>query len=299
MKKCHILVLNGGGAMGAIETHFLSMLDTGKQTLEGIDLICGASIGGILAAAYATGKSFSEVDDVFQKRAKECFVKRCAAYVNPLANPTYRSDCLEKVVRDMIGDVKLGDVKRIYPKLKIIIPAVNLSEDVYVQFNNFTHEYDDIPLWKLAMMTSAAPTYYSGQDLNGDVYVDSGIIECDPIMTATTMAKKYFGVPFINQRVMMLGTGLDRDPTPMPPKRYESFNLLDVATEVLSEYTCLSNKLFVKQVADGLGLDYWNFWNPVNVEGKLADWKSIPKWVAEADKHRTEFLAAWDEWLSK
>ena len=76
MKKCHILVLNGGGAMGAIETHFLSMLDTGKQTLEGIDLICGASIGGILAAAYATGKSFSEVDDVFQKRAKECFVKR-------------------------------------------------------------------------------------------------------------------------------------------------------------------------------------------------------------------------------
>lgn len=299
MKKCNILILNGGGAMGAIETHFLSMLSTDKQTLDGIDVICGASIGGILTAAYATGKSFSEVDDVFQKRAKECFVKRCMAKISPLASPTYRSDCLEKVVRDMIGDVTLGDVRKIYPKLKVIIPSVNLSDDIYTQFSNFNHEYDDIPLWKLAMMTSAAPTYYEGQEFNGKCYVDSGIIECDPLLTATTMAKKHLGVPFINQRVLMIGTGMDRDPTPMPTKRYNSFNILEVATEVLSEYTCLSNKLFVKQVADGLGLGYWNFWNPVNVEGKLADWKSIPKWVEEADKHREQFLKTWDEWLNK
>lgn len=298
MKKLNLIILNGGGAMGSIETHFLSMLPITQQNLENVDLIVGASIGGILAAAYATGKTFSEVDDVFQARAKECFVKRCAAKINPLANPTYKSSALEKVVRDMVGDMTLGDVSKVYPKLKIVIPAVNITDDVYVQFSNFTHEYDDVPLWKLAMMTSAAPTYYEGQEWKGACYVDSGIVECDPLLTATTMAKKYLGVPFLGQRVLMLGSGLDRDPTPMPTKRYNSFNLLEVATEVLSEYTCLSNKLFVKSVADGLGLGYFNFWNPVAVEGKLADWKSIPKWVAEADKHRTEFLQVWDEWLN-
>ena len=124
--------------------------------------------------------------------------------------------------------------------------------------------------------------------------VSLNVIHC----LATTMAKKHLGVPFMNQKVLMIGTGMDRDPTPMPTKRYNSFNILEVATEVLSEYTCLSNKLFVKQVADGLGLGYWNFWNPVNVEGKLADWKSIPKWVAEADKHKEGFLQAWNEWIN-
>lgn len=285
--------------MGVLETHFLSMLPETEQNLDKVDVLIGASIGGILAAAYATGqRSFKEIDDVFQARAKECFVKRCAAYLNPLACPTYKSSSLEKVVRDMIGDVKLGDVSKRYPKLKLVIPAVNLSDDIYVQFSNFTHEYDDIPLWKLAMMTSAAPTYYEGQEWNGACYIDSGLIECDPIMTATTFVKKYLRVPFMKQAVLMLGTGMDRDPEPMPTKRYNGFTKLDVATEVLSEYACLSNKLFVKQIADGLGLGFFNFWNPVNVEGDLADWKSIPKWVAEADKHRTRFLSVWYNWLN-
>jgi len=296
MRKAKILVLNGGGCMGALETHFLSMLPTDQQNLEGIDLVVGASIGGILTAAYATGRQFSEIDDVFQARAKECFTKRCMAKLNPLACPVYRSDKLEAVVKDMVGDVKLGDVKQIYPKLHVVIPALNLSDDIYVQFSNFTHDYDQIPLWKLAMMTSAAPTYFDGQELDGKVFVDSGLIECDPLMTAATMAKKYLGIPFVHQSILMLGTGMDRDPTPMPPKRYNSFNLLDVATEVLSEYACLSNKLFVKQIADGLGLGFFNFWNPVNVEGDLADWKSIPKWIADADTHRNEFLEVWDAW---
>jgi len=298
MKKLRILVLNGGGAMGSLETHFLSMLPSAEQNLNKVDLIVGASIGGILTAAYATGKNFTEVDNVFQARAGECFVKRFAAKINPLASPTYRSDCLEKVVRDMVGETTLGEVQSIYPKLHVVIPSVNLSDDIYTQFSNFTDEWSAVKLWKLAMMTSAAPSYYAGQDFCGKCYVDSGIIECDPLLTATTLAKKYLGVPFLGQSVLMLGTGMDRDPTPMPTSRYNSFNLLQIATEVLSEYACLSNKLFVKQVADGLGLGYFNFWNPVNVEGDLADWKSIPKWVAEADKHKDEFIRVWDEWLN-
>ena len=299
MKKCKLLILNGGGAMGAIETHFLSMLPKEKQTLKGIDVLAGVSIGGVLAAAYATGEhSFTEIDELFQAKAKDCFVKRTAAKINPLACPTYDTASLEKVVREIIGEKTLGDVKDSYPDLKLIIPSLNLTDDIYVPFTNINNDNDCIKLWKLAMMTSAAPSYYAGQELCGKVYVDAGLIECDPLMTATTMVKKHLGIPFIGQSVMMLGTGLDRDPTPMPPKRYNGFWLLQIATEVLSEYACLSNKLFTNMCAEGLGLGYFNYWNPVAVEGKLADWKSIPKWIEEADKHRDEFLQAWDEWMT-
>ena len=61
MRRCNILILNGGGAMGAIETHFLSMLPASQQNLSRCNLICGASIGGILTAAYSIGHRFDEV----------------------------------------------------------------------------------------------------------------------------------------------------------------------------------------------------------------------------------------------
>lgn len=300
MKKCHILCLNGGGALAALEIHFLAMLDSSKQNLEGVDVLAGVSAGALLAAAMATGRSFGEIDTVFQKRAKECFTKRFAAKINPLACPTYRSDTMEKVLNEMIGaNFTMRDVKKIYPRLNVILPSLNVSDDIYCPFHNFTHEYDNKKLVDLAMASSAAPTYFEGRDMDGRCYIDAGLIEVDPLLTATTMAKKYLGAPFLSQKVMMLGSGMDRDPSPMPPKKYNSLSLLSVATEILAEYATLSNKLFTKMCGNGLGLGYWNFWNPVEVEGKIDDTDQIPKLIELADQHRAEFLAAWDEWLSK
>lgn len=299
MKRCRILCLNGGGVLAALEIHFLAMLPTDKQTLEGIDVLAGVSAGALLAASLATGHSFGEVDTVFQQRAKECFTKRFAAKINPLACPTYRSDTMEVVLNDMIGkNARMGDVKHLYPNLNVILPSLNVSDDIYCPFHNMTHEFDGLRLVDLAMASSAAPTYFEGRDMLGACYIDAGLIECDPLLTATTMAKKYLGAPFMAQRVLMLGSGMDRDPSPMPAKKYNCLSLLSIATDILAEYATLSNKLFTKMCGDGLGLGYWNFWNPVEVEGKIDDPTQIPKLIAMADEHRTEFLDAWEQWFN-
>lgn len=298
MRKKRILILNGGGVLSALEIHFLAMLPPEKQNLKGIDVLSGVSAGALLASALATGRTFSEIDVVFQKRAKECFTKRFAAKLNPIACPTYRSDTMENVLNDMIGkDITLGDVRAVYPHLNLIIPSLNVSDDIYCPFNNMVHENDEKRLVDLAMASSAAPTYFEGRDIGGACYIDAGIIDCDPLLTTTILTKKYLNTPFISQRVLMLGSGMDRDPSPMTTKKYNNLSLIGVATEVLTEYITLSNKLFTKMCGEGLGLDYWNFWNPVNVDGKIDDVAQIPKLIELADQHKDAFLKAWDEWF--
>ena len=103
MKRLKVLCICGGGVFGQIPAHFLSMLPESEQTLAGVDVVCGTSIGGILAAAYAVGHRFDKIDQCFQERAKDCFKKRTIAKLNPLACPIYDSNSLYAVIQDMIG----------------------------------------------------------------------------------------------------------------------------------------------------------------------------------------------------
>ena len=38
-KRCKVLIIVGGGIFGAIPAHFLGMLPSDKQTMNGIDVI--------------------------------------------------------------------------------------------------------------------------------------------------------------------------------------------------------------------------------------------------------------------
>lgn len=126
------------------------------------------------------------MDNIFQDRADECFKKRFMAKINPIANPTYDNDSIDSVLTDMIGYKTMGDIKSIYPKLDLIIPSLNITDDSYKVFDNITEQDKDVRLKDIAGYTSAAPSYYSGRDYNGKCMVDGGLIEVAPLLTATT-----------------------------------------------------------------------------------------------------------------
>ena len=298
MRRLKCLIIEGGGALGVIPIHFLSMLPTDKQNLEKIDVLAGCSIGGCLTASLATGKTFGELDSVFQTRAKECFVKRCAAKINPLAVPVYRSDLLEAVLKDMIGDYKLGDVEKVYPNLKIVVPALDVTEDKYLVFSNLTHEYDDVPLLDIALMTSAAPSYYDCREFRGNAIIDAGLLDVTGAITAVTQIKKHLGIPFSAMDVLVLSTGLDIDNEPLTVKKYRKLNLIGVATDVLRAYATLGNQLANNSFLEGLGFHYYNYFNPCTNNGVLDDYKQIPDLVKQADKYRKEFLETYNYWLT-
>lgn len=298
MKRYKVLILAGGGIFGCLITHFLSMLSEKEQNLNKVDVLSGCSIGGILASAYAIGQNFSRIDDVFQKRAKECFTKRCAAKVNPIACPTYRNDTIDAVLKDMMGDATVREIKTIYPQLSYIVPALNLTDDSYVVFENITGKYNDLKVKDISGMTSSAPSYYGGRVLDGKCIVDGGLIEVVPLLTATTEIKKKYDIPFSNMDVFIIGCGRDSDGGKITPKYYDSLSLLGIATDVVVPYATLGNEMFTRYIGANMGYNYFEYFNPICTNGKLDDVSQIPALVKEADKHKEEFLKEWHYWLS-
>lgn len=297
--RCKILVICGGGIFGCIPAHFLGMLPAADQGLEGVNVLSGCSIGGILAAAYATGLPFSHIDHVFQTRAKECFCKRFMAKINPLAVPTYRNDTLDAVIKDMLGDTRMYEVRRTYPGLSLIIPALDLTDDKYLVFDNIRGNHEDVPLRDIAGMTSAAPSYYDAREYEGHCVVDGGLIEVSPLFTTVTTVKRHLRIPFVDMDVLMLGTGRDIDEKPITPKVYNGLGLYGMAKDILVPYATLGNELATREWGENLGLGSFTYFNPIETNGALDDVKLIPSLIEQADTFREDFLRTWKEWLDR
>lgn len=297
MKRLKVLIICGGGVFGAIPAHLLGVLPSNKQTLAGVDVIAGCSVGGILAAAYAIGKPFYLIDEEFQDRAADCFKKRFNARINPLACPTYRNDSIDAVLAEMIGEATIGDIGKFYPNLKFIVPALDLTEDKYIVFENISGKYDDLKLKDVAGYTSSAPSYYAGREYNGNCIIDGGLIEVAPLLTATTEIKHHFGVPFMQMDVLMLGTGRDIAEKPMTLKRYNDLSLLGIATDVLRPYATLGNEMATRYWGQNMGYGMFNYFNPCIIDGALDDVSLIPGLIKQTDKYKFDFARAWDEWL--
>lgn len=300
MKRIKVLCLEGGGIFGKIITRFLSFLPADYQNLKDISVTGGCSIGGILACAYAAGQPFGLVDEVFSKRASECFTKRFAAKINPCAVPTYRTDTIDKVLSDMIGEATLGDVCNIYPQLKLIVPALDITNDKYIVFTNMTHDYDDVKLKDIAGFTSAAPSYFAGRPFRDTCLIDGGLIDVSNALTMVTAIKKELGIPFCKVDLLLLGAGqdVDSEDEKLTLRRYNDLGLIGIARKLLVPYATFSNKLATKAFCEGLGLHYFNYYNPLVVSGGLDDVDQIPQLEKAADPLREDFLHVWDEWMN-
>ena len=297
MKRLKVLVICGGGVFGAIPAHFLSMLPKEQQTLKDIDVIAGCSIGGILSCAYAVGHTFADVDKCFQERAKDCFKKRWQAKINPLECPVYDSESLYEVIQDMIGNSLVRDIHKIFPQLSIVVPALNVTTDKPIFFQNITHEFEKLPLKEVAKMTSAAPSYFDCVEYNGDAVVDGGLLDVDGAITALTTVKELTGTPFMMMDVMVMGTGQDVDKDPLTVKAYRKLKMFPgMVLDVLRAYATLGNKETSKIHLRGLGCHCLNYFNPVIIDGQLDDWKQVPQLIKDTDKCREEFLRTWNAW---
>jgi patatin-like phospholipase/acyl hydrolase len=298
-KKTKVLVIVGGGIYGCVPAQFLSYLPQEEQSLDKIDAIAGCSIGGILAAAYATGLDFTSVNTLFTKHADKCFVKRAIANVNPLACPTYSTEDIDKVLDYILGEHTLGETRDIYPTTDLIIPALNITDDKYKVFDNIDHQDDDIKLKYLAGITSAAPTYFEGREYKGKCLIDGGLIEVAPLITAVTTLKAKRNIPFKDMDVLMIGTGKDISDHPLSTEEYNELSLVGMALKVIVPYVTLSNELASTFWGNNMGFNSFTYFNPCTNDGDLANVEAIPNMHKQCDAHKDEFLKVWNKWIKK
>jgi patatin-like phospholipase/acyl hydrolase len=236
--KFKILSIDGGGIKGVFPAFYLALIeqelakrDDGKTKIKDhFDLITGTSTGGIIALALSLGIPAKEIYDLYLNNAKLIFGNKKALFLG-LRKPfffgqfyksSHERDFLEKLVRDKFREYNNGEDPRIKDCLtNVAIPIYDLikgnpsviKSPYHPNFKRDLH----IPAYKVAMATSAAPTYfdpYSSDyiDLDGlekpfKNKIDGGMMANNPSIIGILEATKVFGRDINDLEVLSLGTG--------------------------------------------------------------------------------------------
>lgn len=211
------LALTGGGYRGLFTARALQVIEEHTRSPIGrsFDLICGTSIGGIVALAAAFEVPMSNVVQTFEEYGEEIFppYERPASRAGKLLDifkhlrrPRYDSAPLRDAISKLIpANATLGDA--IHP---VAIPAVNVTEGKQQVFKT-RHKVEWVRDWRfkavdVALATSAAPTFFELAEVGSSMYADGGLFANAPDLIAMHEAEYFFNVHRDALRILSVGT---------------------------------------------------------------------------------------------
>jgi len=219
------LSIDGGGLRGIIPLAILESLDNEQPGWrKDINMYAGTSTGGLIALALAKGMSPREIMDVYLSTGASIFDRSLWHEVKEIVEvigPKYASENRLKVTHDLLENARLKDyLSDNGTKGHVLIAAFDLDDKVQPQknlrrwkpklFHNMPTRDDSDDggeiAYRVAMRTSAAPTYFS----SFDGMVDGGVFSNNPSMCAvaqTQDARNVMSIPLSSVRMLSLGTG--------------------------------------------------------------------------------------------
>ena len=180
------------------------------------DLIAGTSTGGIIALGLAAGFTGKDLRQLYIERGDEIFPPHGPGFIGRIGRRlsawrrllrySYDQTALARVLTEYLGDRKLGSAT-----VRLCIPSFEgVHGEVYIfktphhpDFRKDLHE----PMVKVALATSAAPTYYRPLRDASYTFIDGGVWANNPIMIALTEALTSFKVTRDQIRILSLGCG--------------------------------------------------------------------------------------------
>jgi patatin-like phospholipase/acyl hydrolase len=214
-KHFQILSLDGGGIKGLFSAAILSHFedDFGIKVTDHFDLIVGTSTGGIIALALGVGIRPKDIVHFYVTEARNIFAGNRPEMPRQIwhglrhgLRNKYSQGPLRKALQGCFGEQLLGESKK-----RLVIPSYNIGDDDVYLFKTPHHErlrrdYKE-PIWKIALATSAAPTFFPCCQLIDDIrLVDGGVWANNPIMVGITEAIGLLGISPGDIRVLSLGT---------------------------------------------------------------------------------------------
>ena len=211
-----IISLDGGGIRGLFSLLVLKRLEAERPGLtSSCELFAGTSVGGIIALALAAGISIDELIDLFRLHPGEIFPKQNFAGKlrnSALAGPRYSNDGLVRLLKARFGNMRMSGLRKGALAVAFSLDRLNKGDDCRSWGPKFFHNLDedtgdlDALCWKVALYTSAAPTYFPSVD----GYIDGGVAVNDPSMCAYSLARNLLhreGIPGDRIRLLSIGTG--------------------------------------------------------------------------------------------
>ncbi|MDD9800690.1 MAG: CBASS cGAMP-activated phospholipase [Gammaproteobacteria bacterium] len=210
-----ILALSGGGFRGLYTATVLAGLEkeAGKPIAQCFDLICGTSIGGMIALALGLEKPAEEIASTIEKRGPEIFPNRKKSWIRRFSKirhylmAEYSNAPLKRVADELYGDNTLR-----HSRHRLIIPTVNYSTGKPQFFKTPHHETFRTDhrrkMSDVALATSAAPIFfpvYQSKDANS-CYVDGGLVGIAPGMFGVHEATHFCRRDIANINLLSIGT---------------------------------------------------------------------------------------------
>lgn len=202
----HILSLSGGGFRGLYTATVLAALEDalGAPLAQRFDLICGTSVGGILALGLANEIPARDLKDLFLHEGRAIFDRRLVLGGLALF-ARHTNHGLRRVLTRRFKDATLGDLSR-----PVLVPTVNYATGLPKVFKTPHHKKFEIDhktsLVDVAMATSAAPTYFPIYATARGKFVDGGLVANAPGLLGLHEAVEYFGIDEQNVRLLSIGT---------------------------------------------------------------------------------------------
>jgi len=213
--KIRILAIHGGGIRGAIPARILQFLEetTGQPIWQLFDMVCGASTGGLLAAALTKPYPYSAAQAVqlYKNRGKEIFYRSLwhrTKTLNGKVGPRYDGSGLDSVLSDVFQLDSLASTK-----VPLFMPAYDIENRSVVFFKSWEgSEALKIKLSDVCRATAAGPTYFPPGCVNGQYFIDGGTVNNNPALSGVIEACMKYNVHTKDALVLSLGTGIDVKP---------------------------------------------------------------------------------------
>ncbi len=195
-----ILALSGGGYKGLYTASIIARIEemSSRGFGDHFDLICGTSVGGILALALATRDiSAKRIVNLLQEVGPKLFtpinrpkrvISSPSSWIDPniydlsgftinrgLRSAKHGNSELKKALQSVFEDRKISDLKT-----RVLIPTANWTKGAPQFFKTPHHENFKLDANRLivdiAMATSAAPIYLPNYEFESQVFVDGGLV---------------------------------------------------------------------------------------------------------------------------
>jgi uncharacterized protein len=221
-RSLRVLSIDGGGIRGIIPARLLDEIErrTRKPISALFDLIAGTSTGGILALALVkpdeakvAAHSAADMVNFYEELGPTIFSKTLwhrLASVGGLFRSRYPDSPIETVLARFFGETRLKDALT-----PVFIPSYELERRSPFFFRSTLAQQKaeyDFSMYTAARSTSAAPTYFPPEQVDGTdgksslVLIDGGVFANNPAACAFAEARAHF--PFASSMTMVsFGTG--------------------------------------------------------------------------------------------
>ncbi|MBO9129140.1 patatin-like phospholipase family protein [Bacillus sp. 165] len=206
MPRYRILAFDGGGVRGVLSAILLFRLNQEfPELLRTTHLVAGTSVGGFIALGIASGKTTSEIMDMFSKKNVKFIFEE--PNLLPILKPKYSGANLQHMLSTYFSpSLRFKDLK-----MPTIVTAFNLGGQNHPSwkptfFTNYPFsDTKNTPVVEAAMASSAAPVFFPSYKS----YIDGGVFANSPSVAAIAFSiDKDFGNQKLDNIVMLsIGTG--------------------------------------------------------------------------------------------